>query len=774
MRWIVGVLCVLLIGGAVYALVQMGSDDGQATTDPLAISEEISTPRPTPAWPMHTPPRGGEGGVDVAIQLDELGERSPTSTPIPTPTPSPTPPDTEAIYIASWASCNGQYEGVEYQGRREAAESAIARGLRRPEDLADLVNRSCDGVFIDPTVATASEGPRRVPGPTATPATATRTKEGSWFVSGPDGTWVMRYVDHTGDTRQLLMPQGWSPPDASPIGERPTPTVAPRPTNTPWVGAQRPYPTSTPEPTLARVPTPTPTRRPEQTAVPTPTIEPRTAGRSERDWPRPSGALAHRTGASRLDQVINWAWTARNHPEVTDRIRQTPWATDGLLRYESDALGRLLALVALGEPDDARDLLDMPFMRRPDTRTPLALATMVRLRNGDQDAYETLWRTDRMRAGLTTPAAGELAALTGLFTIDAETAGTLLDAGALTVEESRVTSADGRTVRISIYRTGPARADTMEQARKAVLTAEWMTGAALPTDEVIIMYDDRGVTHGHGGTNYGNSITIKRSSEHAGPSGTTRRAATLAHEVAHYYWSGNRNWLDEGLADLAAGIQHWLETGDPVEPTRPPCAHYESIQKLERAGPPHSTDGFRCNYSFGQRVAIDLWARHGADASRDALRELITNAWQGRGDPIGHEDLAQAFGDRETVDRWYLRGGPAGLGPAVGGTPQPDLHQINGRITQFRATLTTRTLIELITAYRHEGDGGSEKVTLRVGYEDGMTFWRSDITITADPRYAGATAHSYIPTEGRFRQGRYWATATIGGRLLASTEWEIR
>ena len=28
----------------------------------------------------------------------------------------------------------------------------------------------------------------------------------------------------------------------------------------------------------------------------------------------------------------------------------------------------------------------------------------------------------------------------------------------------------------------------------------------------------------------------------------------MAHEVAHYYWRGNPNWLDEGLAELLAAV----------------------------------------------------------------------------------------------------------------------------------------------------------------------------------------------------------------------------
>ena len=42
------------------------------------------------------------------------------------------------------------------------------------------------------------------------------------------------------------------------------------------------------------------------------------------------------------------------------------------------------------------------------------------------------------------------------------------------------------------------------------------------------------------------STTAVHEAENAG--------SVIAHEVAHYYWSGNADWVDEGAADFMASI----------------------------------------------------------------------------------------------------------------------------------------------------------------------------------------------------------------------------
>ena len=59
------------------------------------------------------------------------------------------------------------------------------------------------------------------------------------------------------------------------------------------------------------------------------------------------------------------------------------------------------------------------------------------------------------------------------------------------------------------------------------------------------------------------------------------RRPSIAHEVAHYYWSGNADWIDEGAADFVAAIIETARTGRALGVGRPPCAYAGNIAELE-------------------------------------------------------------------------------------------------------------------------------------------------------------------------------------------------
>ena len=199
----------------------------------------LITPRTTPAWPTTAPTPDPVSAPTLEISLP-APERQPTSTPSPTATPKPTPTNPEEIYLSSWASCNGRYQGEDYQRRRTTAQSVLERNLHSANSLVELIRRDCDGVFATPQALAASqEGSTNLPQwptPTFRPK-PTPHPDGSWFVQGAGDVWVMRYIDHEGRTRQTLMPKGWQPEQTASIGAAPTPTRPPKPTNTPWVAS---------------------------------------------------------------------------------------------------------------------------------------------------------------------------------------------------------------------------------------------------------------------------------------------------------------------------------------------------------------------------------------------------------------------------------------------------------------------------------------------------------------------------------------------------------
>ena len=77
-------------------------------------------------------------------------------------------------------------------------------------------------------------------------------------------------------------------------------------------------------------------------------------------------------------------------------------------------------------------------------------------------------------------------------------------------------------------------------------------GAPLPTSYVGLLYEN--AVHGSSaGTNFGTHIAIRPKYDVDGRSHEAAFAGNAtAHEVAHYYWSGNEDWIDEGAADFMA------------------------------------------------------------------------------------------------------------------------------------------------------------------------------------------------------------------------------
>ena len=84
--------------------------------------------------------------------------------------------------------------------------------------------------------------------------------------------------------------------------------------------------------------------------------------------------------------------------------------------------------------------------------------------------------------------------------------------------------------------------------------AEEFMGVPFPTKYVGLLFENA-VTGSFAGTNFGTHMAIlpkydvddgSHESEFAGQN--------IAHEVAHYYWSGNADWVDEGAAELMAAV----------------------------------------------------------------------------------------------------------------------------------------------------------------------------------------------------------------------------
>ena len=146
--------------------------------------------------------------------------------------------------------------------------------------------------------------------------------------------------------------------------------------------------------------------------------------------------------------------------------------------------------------------------------------------------------------------------------------------------------------------------------------------------------------------------------------------SVIAHEVAHYYWRGNSDWIDEGAADFLASISEHERIDTEIGVTNNPCASAKTISELEDLDPEDLGEkGFNCNYYLGESLFVDLYHGLSEDTFREGFRNLyLKSLVDDTSDDCEGTDLsichlvaafktdttdADAAKVDEIVDRWY-------------------------------------------------------------------------------------------------------------------------
>ena len=189
----------------------------------------------------------------------------------------------------------------------------------------------------------------------------------------------------------------------------------------------------------------------------------------------------------------------------------------------------------------------------------------------------------------------------------------LLDPTRVLLERRIITLPLSGNVVLDIIRTAPGATRSMDLLEHSVRSVEEYMGSSLPTKYVGLLYANA-VSGSFAGTNFGTHIAILPEYDIDDNSQEAQSSlSAIAHEVAHYYWSGNKDWVDEGAADFMASIVEGAQTGQPITVTNHPCAHADNIAALESLGVPRGVTGFQCNYSLGERFFVDLYLTLGEE-----------------------------------------------------------------------------------------------------------------------------------------------------------------
>ena len=688
---------------------------------------------------------------------------------------------------------------------------------------------------IAPATPTPTPAPTALPTPTPTPEPATTPTASSFEVwqaadkavhealaayeaaaEGEERTAAFAAVEsaQAAEAHAFAILHGLPTPTPLPPTATPTPgppTATPQPTSTP-----------TPGPTATPIPPPTATLTPQPTSTPT---------------PRPTATPSY---AAAWANLTNVPWLEQNRPALATAIKSLPWVVDGIAEPEREAVQELVQLATFYEPvfsgliakpwakdglgdsettvvhnlrwiagqDEAVALRisEMPFLNKIEPADGAAMRSLWLLAHLNRQDFQRVMSHPTLRGGISDDWAKVVALLSGVSRTNPQLIDVLLDPNRVTLEERSITLPQAGSVDLAIIRTGPRSTRGMDLLEHAVRHAEAFMAEPFPTGYVALLFENA-VVGSSVGTNFGTHIAVRPQYDvDDGSFAAESVPSTIAHEVAHYYWSGNRDWVDEGAADFMASSAESARTGQPAETNSPPCGYASTISDLEGLDTSRGSDTFDCNYALGERLFADLYRNLGDTRFRRGFRNLYLlsqveddDATQA-GTVVGIDHLTRGF--RTSADaaapvvdvmvgRWYDGTGPYDTSTRDTRPVDPSLPRIDGRIDQaFIATsqngppvsrfsaASVHGWIWLTLKYSYNVSGGPHKTSLEIVeyFEDGFEFRRHRLTLTAEEGYIGGTRWLSVgvaPTERR-AVGRYWVYVYHeDGRKVAEVQYEV-
>ena len=502
-----------------------------------------------------------------------------------------------------------------------------------------------------------------------------------------------------------------------------------------------------------------------------------------------------------VEAVSYLGYIANDSKATAKQVADTPWLVDGITETEVDAV-RFLGYIANDNTVASERISKMPFLTAIEPVDVSALDALSDLAGYAEDAFDLVMAHPSLAVGITDAITPVVATLYGVAKTNPNLVDTLLDPDNVNLERRSATLPLTGEVDLAIVRTRPGAARSMDLLEHSVRAAEELMGKPLPTRYVGLLYEDA-VSGGFAGTNFGTHIGILPEYDVDDGSYKAEFAPhVIAHEVAHYYWSGNADWVDEGVSDFVASSAENRRTGKSIGATNDPCAYMRSIAELEALAPDRDADydEFGCNYSLGERLFVDMYRTAGDNTVWKGLRELYDkslvedDADDLKGTAVNLEHLREAFqsdpGAAVSIARWYDGTEDYDISQLDTGPVDPTLPSISGHIDEaYIATFTDGPAVSgfstqevsdwvyLTLKYSYNVSEGPHEVPLEIVefYEDGFEFSRRSGEFTAEARYIGGTAWFSVGTSPsqQWAPGRYWVYVYEGERKVAEVQYEV-
>ena len=487
--------------------------------------------------------------------------------------------------------------------------------------------------------------------------------------------------------------------------------------------------------------------------------------------------------------------------EVASSVVSLGWVEDGIEEIEVKAIERI-SYIDYKDAGEAFRIVGMPFLTTIEPLDVSALDALSDLAAFKEGSLARVMAHPSLARGITDALTPIVAMLYGVAKTNPPLTDRLLDPEGVDLERRSITLPLTGDVDLVIVRTGPGAARSMDLLEHSVRTSEELMGEPFPTRYVGLLYENA-VSGGFAGTNFGTHIAVlPKYDVDDGNYEAEFAPHAIAHEVAHYFWSGNADWVDEGVSDFMASSVENRRAGKTVGVTNDPCPYARSIAELEILAPNADADldVFGCNYSLGERLFVDMARTLGDDVIWRSLRDLYAKSLveddaddlKGTSLDIDHlwEVFQSAPGAAVSIERWYDGTEDYDISQLDTGPVEPILASINGRIDEayvaaswggpavsdFSAQDVT-DWVYLTLKYSYDVSGDPREVHLEIVeyYEDGFEFRRRRGELTAEARYIGGTAgFSVGPTPSRKgAPGRYWVYVYAGERKVAEVKYEV-
>lgn len=369
-----------------------------------------------------------------------------------------------------------------------------------------------------------------------------------------------------------------------------------------------------------------------------------------------------------LTTIERLAWIADQDVELAKSIAGKPWLADSLTE---DAARSVNSLYYIHSEDRtlARDIANMPFLETLEPTDTAALEALSWLAYTEILALREVLAHPTLKDGITDEWAPVVALMDSVNEAAPAFLRPLLDPQQTTVERHSVTLPHTGITDLAIIRTSPGVQRSMDLLEHSISSVEKFVGVALPTNYVGLLFGTAVLGYSHG-THYGDYFVMLPEYDADDGSDSANYAGHLmAHEVAHFYWRDNPNWLDEGLAELLAAISENRRTGAPVTVDYTYCPAGDNIALLERLDAAGVIYDYRCNYALGGQFFLELYNSLGDDAFSEGLRNLYLASLvedytdEFDGSPVGIRQIQDAFQSHASavapiIDKWYHGSSP--------------------------------------------------------------------------------------------------------------------